>query len=336
MIVGNKASGAERRVSVWDRLEVNGRMAVSQGIIQRGGDPITTTADLGLYSRVKGHWIRIVANAAPIKFFTDEAKDGIGANPVVTISAGGDLTVTGNIGVGTEKLEAKLTIADVKPGQRGLEVLGSAGNSHIPWTDGSIYLTGNISPEAKMTGDFIFRSYDGQNHANRFVINGKSGDVSITGIMQTNQLQIKTQSFKVEGNINQFYPIVFADNAWGDGALVLEICRSSVHIDSEWRGALVSKFTCHSSAWGHDANFETAEIHQSRQIFVSSYKNIFRSAKFVVWLRGGGTTYYWRANHPAALLDYEAKAKSYDAEDLPVKTAPDADLNALHVSKKSW
>ena len=113
--------------------------------------------------------------------------------------------------------------------------------------------------------------------------------------------------------------------------------RASVHIDSQWRGALLGKFTCHSSAWGHGADFTSAEIHQSRERFVSDYKNIYKAARFVVWLRGGGTTYYWRSNHPATLENAEASRKSYNDETLNVHdSVVNAALNRDHASTQSW
>jgi hypothetical protein len=176
--------------------------------------------------------------------------------------------------------------------------------------------------------------------APNFQNNEKTGirqcSLEVSGLLQTDQFQVKTKSFKVDGDFDKFYPIVFGDHAWHDGALELEICRSQVHIDSEWRGALISKFICHSTNWGHGADFTRAEIHQSQKVFVASYRNIFRTAKLIVWLRGGGTTYYWRSNHPAALLDAQAAAKNIDTEALDVKTAIDAGLDGWHVEKKSW
>lgn len=72
-------------------LTVNERMSVTQGVIQRGGDPITTTADLGLYSQLDGRWIRFVTKNAPFHFFSD---GGAGTNPMFSITQGG------NVGIG--------------------------------------------------------------------------------------------------------------------------------------------------------------------------------------------------------------------------------------------
>lgn len=69
-------------------LDVAGRIHVTNGVLQRGGAAITGTSDLGLYSRVSGNWIRIVSNAAPIRFFSD---DNTGTNVNVSIEIDGTL-----------------------------------------------------------------------------------------------------------------------------------------------------------------------------------------------------------------------------------------------------
>ncbi|MFA6145741.1 MAG: hypothetical protein WC697_00210 [Patescibacteria group bacterium] len=82
-------------------LDVNGRMNVTDGVIQRGGAALTGTSDLGLYSQLSGNWVRIVSNAADINFFTD---GGIGTTPKLTIASGG------NVGIGTNVPQADLHI----------------------------------------------------------------------------------------------------------------------------------------------------------------------------------------------------------------------------------
>jgi hypothetical protein len=73
-------------------LDVNGRLNVRNGVIQRGGTAITATADLGLYSRVSGNWMRYVTNGARHAFFTTEGADGVGSgSPQFAIEANGNL-----------------------------------------------------------------------------------------------------------------------------------------------------------------------------------------------------------------------------------------------------
>jgi hypothetical protein len=87
-------------------LDVNGRVHVNNGVIQRGGAAITTTSDLGLYSRVAGNWMRFVTNNAPIRFFTDGNVDPIGLTVRVTIEP------NGNVGIGDATPLALLTVGN--------------------------------------------------------------------------------------------------------------------------------------------------------------------------------------------------------------------------------
>lgn len=75
-------------------ITAGGGLKVDAGVIQRGGTPITSTTDLGLYSRVNGTFMRLVTNAAPIRFYSD---DGAGTTPNVSIESNGDVGIgTGN------------------------------------------------------------------------------------------------------------------------------------------------------------------------------------------------------------------------------------------------
>lgn len=79
-------------------LDVNGRMNISNGVIQRGGATITGTSDLGLYSRVASNWVRYVTNGGDHVWFTD---DGIGTTARMQLTSAGNLSVpTGWLKVG--------------------------------------------------------------------------------------------------------------------------------------------------------------------------------------------------------------------------------------------
>ena len=132
--------------------------------------------------------------------------------------------------------------------------------------------------------------------------------------------------FKVEGTNDKFYPVVFRDDNWEDGPMILEITRPNIHTDARWKGALNSKFTCHSTSWGHGADFCRAEIYYSRPEsvtgrpeFIAGYQNHSKAKLFIVWLRGQ-TTYQWRSNQFVTLVDYEATQKSLPSD----ATNPDA------------
>lgn len=84
-IGGNVGIGSTAPIQ---NLDVNGRIHINNGVLQRGGAAITATSDLGLYSRVNGNWIRIVTNNAPVRFFSD---DNTGTSTNVSIELGGQL-----------------------------------------------------------------------------------------------------------------------------------------------------------------------------------------------------------------------------------------------------
>lgn len=85
-------------------LDVNGRVNVTNGVIQRGGTAITSTSDLGLYSRVSGNWIRYVTNNAPHVWFTD---DDAGTTARMRLETDGKLTLGTSLnGTGTRTVYA--------------------------------------------------------------------------------------------------------------------------------------------------------------------------------------------------------------------------------------
>lgn len=104
-------------------LDVNGRVNVANGVVQRGTTAITATNDLGLYSQISANWIRIAANSAPIKFFTDQGgAGGIGTNATMAIdnSNGGGVMIaaeTGGTGnAGAPNARAALEISSTTKG----------------------------------------------------------------------------------------------------------------------------------------------------------------------------------------------------------------------------
>ena len=71
-------------------LDINGRINVSNGVIQRGGAPLTTTSDLGLYSLQSGMYMRFVTNNAPFRFYSDGGTAPFyGTNALMSIESSG-------------------------------------------------------------------------------------------------------------------------------------------------------------------------------------------------------------------------------------------------------
>jgi hypothetical protein len=137
-----------------------GRLRISES----HGDK--TSAVIVLHNGTRGNYIFTEGKEGHLYLRTDSE------NHHVILQADGK---QGNVGIGITNPAAKLTIGGVNPGEIGVEVLGVVGNSHIPWTNGSIYLTGNTA--GRNVGDLIFRTYNGSTYHERFIIKGNSGTI---------------------------------------------------------------------------------------------------------------------------------------------------------------
>jgi len=93
-------------------LHVGGRMMLDAGVIQRGGDPITTTSDLGLYSQVDQNWIRYVTRAGRHAFFND---GGVGGTADLTVEPS-KTTVRGSLQVGDVSASGLVSAGDLEWG----------------------------------------------------------------------------------------------------------------------------------------------------------------------------------------------------------------------------
>jgi len=111
-------------------------------------------------------------------------------------------------------------------------------------------------------------------------------------------------SFKVNGDIDKFYPVTFYDGGWAYNAPTnLILARSNVHYDSDWRGSLMASFNFHVTAYGHGSNFIDANIKPSLGIvgnFIAEWRDATANGTctcIIIWLRGGGTNYYYQSNY---------------------------------------
>ena len=118
-----------------------------------------------------------------------------------------------------------------------------------------------------------------------------------------------TGSFTVGGDFDKFYPVSIIDGGWSNNAASeIELGRSNVHEDSNWRGSLIAKFTYHMTNYGHGANFIDADIKYGTATFIAgwvdgTYAN--GNDNMIVWLRGGGTTYHYKTNYVADIAVYD-------------------------------
>ncbi len=135
-----------------------------------------------------------------------------------------------------------------------------------------------------------------------------------------------SSNFIVNGDLDKFYPITFLDGGWGYNIPTkLFLGRSNVHADSEWRGSLISEFAFHVSAWGNGSNFIDADIKPSLvgQNFIAAWRDATMNGNchcIIIWLRGGGTTYYYQSNYVVNPTVYDGiqNALPYNESNGPV------------------
>jgi formylglycine-generating enzyme required for sulfatase activity/uncharacterized coiled-coil protein SlyX len=111
--------------------------------------------------------------------------------------------------------------------------------------------------------------------------------------LESKQSDDLLKNFKVSGEPDKFYPMVFRADAWHEGLFSIEIFHGSE------KGKLISQFRCHSSP----QTPSSVEIHQQSQKWVADAWCHYDEKNLVVYLRGGETNYAWRANQSTVLLD---------------------------------
>jgi len=108
--------------------------------------------------------------------------------------------------------------------------------------------------------------------------------------------QTSTSIF-ISGDNDKFYPVLFSDVNWfNNRATEISIGRSNVHLDSDWRGAIIGHFRYHTNNYGHRAEFIDGTVYSTTGItFIAGWDDgTLRNGaqQIVIWLRGGGTTYH--------------------------------------------
>ncbi|WP_166923975.1 coiled-coil domain-containing protein [Flavobacterium poyangense] len=115
-------------------------------------------------------------------------------------------------------------------------------------------------------------------------------------------------NFTVNGDSDKFYPVTFYDGGWVNNVPTnLTLARSSVHANSQWRGSLMAEFDYHVTLGGNGSNFIDAKIKPARSTgnavftnFIAGWRDVTASntsTSIVIWLRGGGTIYYYKSNY---------------------------------------
>lgn len=151
-------------------------------------------------------------------------------------------------------------------------------------------------------------------------------------------------SFKVEGDLNKFYPVLFKDGGWNNNvATVLELGRSHTHVDGMWRGVVIARFRFHVTNWGHAGDFIDADIRQNigdvGLPFVAGWADGSGSNdtyKIIIWLRGN-TTYNYSSNYADAPVIYDGIANQLPYQEpggvaRTYKSAPEPYVNVQGIS----
>lgn len=158
-----------------------------------------------------------------------------------------------------------------------------------------------------------------------------------------------TGSFTVGGDVTKFYPVTFSDGGWPQNATSeLELGRSSIHTDANWRGSLFARFTYHTTRWGNASSFIDAEVMQKYNgdalvniEFVAGWRDatgLNAEDDIIVWLKGGGTTYYYRSKYAISVVVYDGVASPLPYQEVSgpahtFKTAIDSYVNSYGVTK---
>ena len=157
-------------------------------------------------------------------------------------------------------------------------------------------------------------------------------------------------SITVGGDFDKFYPVTAYDGGWVNNATAeLELGRSEIHLNSSARGGVIARFKYHTNAWGNGANFIDADVIQVNNKFGENIDFIAgwqdasggnATNNIVIWLRGGGTTYYFRSLFNATLTIYDGVANPLPFQEQggpahTYKTAPDPYVNSNGLSKSN-
>jgi len=159
-----------------------------------------------------------------------------------------------------------------------------------------------------------------------------------------------TGSIVVGGDFDKFYPTLWTDGGWNNHlASQLEIGRSDIHQDSDWRGSVIAKFSFHTFVYGHRAKFIDADITQYRNSindssldFIAGWRDATIAnggQTIVIWLRGGGTTYQYKSLFPSSPIVYDGVANPLPFQEVngpahTFKTKADAYVNSNGISKE--
>ncbi|MCH7408715.1 hypothetical protein MM239_04865 [Belliella sp. DSM 111904] len=138
--------------------------------------------------------------------------------------------------------------------------------------------------------------------------------LAVVGVCTSIEAQ-QSGNITVGGNFNTFYPVTWLDGGWSSSRQTeLDIGRSFIHTNSQFRGSVLASFKFHVTDWGHQSHFINAHIVNSNSGnpltlgFIAGWEdssNGNQSRRIIIWLRGGGTTYYYNANYNVSPIVYD-------------------------------
>jgi len=119
-------------------------------------------------------------------------------------------------------------------------------------------------------------------------------------------------NFIVNGDLDKFYPVKFSDGGWVNNAPTnLVLGRSNVHTNASWRGSLMATFNFHVTSWGNGSNFIDADVRPvviTAGPLIAGWQDVTSAnaaQEIIIWLRGGGTTYYYKSNYAVNPVIYD-------------------------------
>ena len=246
-------------------------------------------------------------NGATHTFANLRVWDG-SAQTIKVLRFGGDGTFTwddktvwhsGNLNPVTKTVWAK-----IDGGLNGIDwnMMGNLDgyNGPVPYSPTGSWNTAFISVGSNNRGFQIASDY-----ADKRLFMRKSNDGGWTDFQEFQFKEPNSSgNITVGGDFDKYYPVTFSDNGWDHHSeSELEIGRSDVHENGEWRSSVMAKFNYHINRWGNGSSYINASIHYNRNNSIAGWHDATSgnsSKEIIIWLRGGGTTYHFKSKYSVA------------------------------------